>query len=50
MDALAELAPQYVEWVQSNPNMAKALVIASALHVIGIQQGFEIIPYQLLTD
>ena len=50
MGALAELAPQYVEWVQNNPNMAKAVVIASALHAIGIQQGFEINPYQLLLN
>ena len=28
--------------------MAKAVVIASALHAIGIQQGFEINPYQFL--
>ena len=49
MGALTELAPQYVEWVQNNPNLAEAVVIASALHAIGIQQGFEINPYQTFT-
>ena len=30
--------------------MAKAVVLASALHAIGIQQGLEINPYQLSLD
>jgi hypothetical protein len=47
---LADLAPQYVEWVRNNPNTAAAAVMLSAVHAIGIQQGFEISGYQLLLD
>ena len=46
--ALADLAPQYVEWVRNNPNTAAAAVMLSAVHAIGTQQGFEISGYQLL--
>ena len=45
---LADLAPQYVEWVRNNPNTAAAAVMLSAVHAIGIQQGFETSGYQLL--
>ena len=45
---LADLAPQYLEWVRNNPNTAAAAVMLSAVHAIGIQQGFEISGYQLL--
>ena len=47
---LADLAPQYVEWVRDNPNTAAPAVILSAIHAIGIQEGFEISGYQLLLD
>ena len=46
--ALADLAPQYLEWVRSNPNTAAAAVMISAVHAIGTQQGFEISGCQLL--
>ena len=47
---MADLAPQYLEWVRNNPNTAAAAVMLSAVHAIGIQQGFEISGHQLLMD
>ena len=47
---LADLAPQYLEWVRNNPNTAAAAVMLSAVHAIGTQQDFEISGYQLLPD
>ena len=47
---MADLAPQYLGWVRNNPNTAAAAVMLSAVHAIGIQQGFEISGYQLLLD
>ena len=47
---LADLAPQYLEWVRNNPNTAAAAVMLSAVDAIGTQQGFEISRYQLLMD
>ena len=50
IETLVDLAPQYLEWVRNNPNTAAAAVMLSAVHAIGIQQGFEISGYQLLLD
>ena len=36
--------------MRNNPNTAAAAVMLSAVHAIGIQQGFEISGYQLLLD
>ena len=47
---MVDLAPRYLEWVRNNPNTAAAAVMLSAIHAIGIQQGFEISGYQLLLD
>ena len=47
---LADLAPQSIEWVRNNPKTAAAAVMLSAVHAIGIQQGFEISGCQLLLD
>ena len=47
---LAELAPQYVEWVRNNPKTAAAAVILSAVHATSIQEGFELSGYQVLLD
>jgi hypothetical protein len=47
---MVQLAPQYIEWIQNNPKTAAAATFLSAIHSIGIQQGFEISGYQLLLD
>ena len=47
---LADLAPQYVDWVRNNPITAAAATFLSAMHAFGIQQGFEINGNQLLLD
>jgi hypothetical protein len=47
---LVQLAPQYIEWIQNNPRTAAAATFLSAIHAIGVQQGFEISGYQLLLD
>ena len=47
---VAELTPQYVEWVQNNPNTAAAAAVLSAVHAISIQEGFELSGYQVLLD
>ena len=39
-----------MEWVRNNPYTAAAAVMLSAIHAIGIQEGFEISGYQLLLD
>ena len=50
IETLVDLAPQCLEWARNNPNTAAAAVMLSAVHAIGIQQGFEISGYQLLMD